>query len=220
MKIHLGDMDFKVCGTASAITALQMDIKVGGVSMDEMRQALEQAKTGRLAILEKMSEAIPQPNENLSAYAPRIFTLKINPEKISSVIGPGGKIIRNIVAETNVKIDVDNSGLITIASADEASAEKALSMVNALTEEVEIGKLYFGKVKKIMEFGAFVEILPNVDGLVHISQLASHRVNTVTDEVSEGDQFMVKVLDIDKQGKIRLSRKEAMTPNESEKVNE
>tara|TARA_B100000315_G_scaffold260730_1_gene324566 strand:+ start:4104 stop:6212 length:2109 start_codon:yes stop_codon:yes gene_type:complete len=217
---HLGDMDFKVCGTASAITALQMDIKVGGVSMDEMRQALEQAKTGRLAILEKMSEAIPQPNENLSAYAPRIFTLKINPEKISSVIGPGGKIIRNIVAETNVKIDVDNSGLITIASADEASAEKALSMVNALTEEVEIGKLYFGKVKKIMEFGAFVEILPNVDGLVHISQLASHRVNTVTDEVSEGDQFMVKVLDIDKQGKIRLSRKEAMTPNESEKVNE
>ncbi len=217
---HLGDMDFKVCGTASAITALQMDIKVGGVSTDEMRKALEQAKTGRLTILEKMRKAIPQPNADLSTYAPRIFTLKINPEKISSVIGPGGKIIRNIVAETNVKIDVDNSGLVTIASTDEASAEKALSMVTALTEEVEIGKLYFGKVKKIMEFGAFVEILPNVDGLVHISQLAPHRVNTVSDEVSEGDQFMVKVLDIDKQGKIRLSRKEAMNPNDDKPVNE
>ncbi|HIC05264.1 MAG TPA: polyribonucleotide nucleotidyltransferase [Nitrospirales bacterium] len=217
---HLGDMDFKVCGTASVITALQMDIKVGGVSMDEMRQALEQAKTGRLTILEKMREAISQPNANLSIYAPRIFTLKIKPDKISSVIGPGGKVIRNIVAETNVKIDVDNSGLITIASVDEASAEKALAMVNALTEEVEIGKLYFGKVKKIMEFGAFVEILPNVDGLVHISQLAPHRVNTVADEVAEGDQFMVKVLDIDKQGKIRLSRKEAMTPEEVAKAAE
>ena len=212
---HLGDMDFKVCGTASAITALQMDIKVGGVSTDEMRQALEQAKAGRLTILEKMREAIAVPNENLSVYAPRIYTLKIKPDKISSVIGPGGKVIRNIVAETNVKIDVDNSGLITIASVDEASAEKALAMVNALTEEVEIGKLYFGKVKKIMEFGAFVEILPNVDGLVHISQLASHRVNAVTDEVSEGDEFMVKVLDIDKQGKIRLSRKDAMSPEEA-----
>jgi len=214
---HLGDMDFKVCGTASVITALQMDIKVGGVSTDEMRQALEQAKAGRLTILEKMRATIPQPNADLSAYAPRIFTLKIKPDKISSVIGPGGKVIRNIIAETNVKIDVDNSGLITIASVDEASAEKALSMVNALTEEVEIGKLYFGKVKKIMEFGAFVEILPNVDGLVHISQLAPHRVNAVTDEVSEGDQFMVKVLDIDKQGKIRLSRKEAMSPEEVSK---
>ena len=211
---HLGDMDFKVCGTATAITALQMDIKVGGVSTEEMRQALDQAKVGRLAILEKMHEAINQPNDSLSTYAPRIYTLTIKPDKISSVIGPGGKVIRNIVAETNVKIDVENSGLITIASVDEASAEKALSMVNALTEEVEIGKLYFGTVKKIMEFGAFVEILPNVDGLVHISQLAPHRVQTVVDEVSEGDQFMVKVLDIDKQGKIRLSRKEAMSPEE------
>ena len=212
---HLGDMDFKVCGTVSAITALQMDIKVSGVSTDEMRQALEQAKIGRLAILKKMREAIPEPERNLSAYAPRVYILKIKPDKISNVIGPGGKVIRNIVTETNVKIDVENSGLITIASVDEASAEKALSMVNALTEEVEIGKLYFGKVKKIMEFGAFVEILPNVDGLVHISQLASHRVQTVADEVSEGDQFMVKVLDIDKQGKIRLSRKEAMAPEEA-----
>ena len=212
---HLGDMDFKVCGTASAITALQMDIKVSGVSTDEMRQALEQAKIGRLAILKKMREAIPEPERNLSAYAPRVYILKIKPDKISNVIGPGGKVIRNIVTETNVKIDVENSGLITIASVDETSAEKALSMVNALTEEVEIGKLYFGKVKKIMEFGAFVEILPNVDGLVHISQLASHRVQTVADEVSEGDQFMVKVLDIDKQGKIRLSRKEAMAPEEA-----
>ncbi len=207
---HLGDMDFKVTGTKNGVTALQMDIKIGGITPALMHQALEQAKAGRLHILERMTAALAQPRGKLSAYAPRIFPMKIKQDKIRDVIGPGGKMIRSIIAETGVKINVEDTGDVTIASSDEASAQKAIEMIKRLTEEVEVGKIYLGTVRKIMDFGAFVEVLPGTDGLVHISQLAHHRVKSVSDEVSEGDQIMVKVLEIDKQGKIRLSRKEAM----------
>ncbi len=207
---HLGDMDFKVTGTRHGVTALQMDIKIAGITPSLMRQALDQARTGRLHILERMAEALPAPRQKLSPYAPRIFTLKIKQDKIRDVIGPGGKMIRSIIADCGVKINVEDSGAVSIAAVDEASAQKAIDMINRLTEEVEVGKTYLGTVRKIMDFGAFVEILPGTDGLVHISQLAHHRVKTVADEVSEGDQIMVKVLEIDKQGKIRLSRKETM----------
>ena len=207
---HLGDMDFKVTGTKNGVTALQMDIKIGGITSALMREALAQAKAGRLHILERMAQALTTPRTKLSAFAPRIFPLKIKQDKIRNVIGPGGKMIRSIIAETGVKISVEDTGDVTIASSDEASAQKAIDMIKRLTEEVEVGKIYLGTVRKIMDFGAFVEVLPGTDGLVHISQLAHHRVKAVTDEVSEGDQVMVKVLEIDKQGKIRLSRKEAM----------
>ena len=207
---HLGDMDFKVTGTKNGVTALQMDIKIGGITSDLMREALAQAKAGRLHILGCMAQALTAPRTKLSAFAPRIFPMKIKQDKIRDVIGPGGKMIRSIIAETGVKISVEDTGDVTIASSDEASAQKAIDMIKRLTEEVEIGKIYQGTVRKIMDFGAFVEVLPGTDGLVHISQLAHHRVKAVTDEVREGDQIMVKVLEIDKQGKIRLSRKEAM----------
>ena len=207
---HLGDMDFKVCGTAQGVTALQMDIKIGGITAKLMEQALAQAREGRMHILSRMRAALESPRTAMSPYAPRIYTLKIKTDKIREVIGPGGKVIRDIVATCGVKMDVQDDGTVTIASNDEASAKKAIDRVNQITEEVEIGKLYLGKVKKIMDFGAFVEVLPGVDGLVHISQLAHHRVNQVTDEVKEGDEVLVKVLEVDRQGKIRLSRKEAM----------
>ncbi len=207
---HLGDMDFKVTGTKNGVTALQMDIKIGGITAGLMREALAQAKAGRLHILGCMAQALTEPRTKLSAFAPRIFPMKIKQDKIRDVIGPGGKMIRSIIAETGVKINVEDTGDVTIASSDEASAQKAIDMIKRLTEEVEVGKIYLGTVRKIMDFGAFVEVLPGTDGLVHISQLAHHRVKAVTDEVSEGDQVMVKVLEIDKQGKIRLSRKEAM----------
>ena len=207
---HLGDMDFKVCGTEQGVTALQMDIKIAGITAQLMRQALAQAREGRLHILGRMRAALAAPREQMSPFAPRIYTLKIKPDKIREIIGPGGKVIRDIVATCGVKMDVQDDGTVTIASSDEASAKKAIDRVNQITEEVEIGKLYLGKVRKIMDFGAFVEVLPGVDGLVHISQLAHHRVKAVTDEVKEGDEILVKVLEVDRQGKIRLSRKEAM----------
>ena len=207
---HLGDMDFKVCGTERGVTALQMDIKIAGITAQLMRQALAQAREGRLHILGRMRAALAAPREQMSPFAPRIYTLKIKPDKIREIIGPGGKVIRDIVATCGVKMDVQDDGTVTIASSDEASAKKAIERVNQITEEVEIGKLYLGKVRKIMDFGAFVEVLPGVDGLVHISQLAHHRVKAVTDEVKEGDEILVKVLEVDRQGKIRLSRKEAM----------
>ena len=207
---HLGDMDFKVCGTEHGVTALQMDIKIAGITAQLMRQALAQAREGRLHILGRMRAALAAPREQMSPFAPRIYTLKIKPDKIREIIGPGGKVIRDIVATCGVKMDVQDDGTVTIASSDEASAKKAIERVNQITEEVEIGKLYLGKVRKIMDFGAFVEVLPAVDGLVHISQLAHHRVKAVTDEVKEGDEILVKVLEVDRQGKIRLSRKEAM----------
>lgn len=207
---HLGDMDFKVTGTKNGITALQMDIKIAGISSELMKQALEQARIGRLHILGKMAESLSCPRAQLAPYAPRIFTLQVKPDKIRDVIGPGGKVIRGIIAECGVKINVEDSGLVTISALDEMSAKRAMDMINRLTEEVEVGKTYLGTVRKIVDFGAFVEILPNVDGLVHISQLAHHRVKAVSDEIAEGEQVLVKVLEIDKQGKIRLSRKEAL----------
>jgi polyribonucleotide nucleotidyltransferase len=207
---HLGDMDFKVTGTRTGVTALQMDIKIQGIDRSIMEKALAQAKLGRLHILDKMAEAIAEPRGGLSTHAPRILTMKVKPDKVREVIGPGGKVIRGIIALTGVKIDVEDDGSIAIASSDEAAARKAIEMIKQITEDVEVGKLYMGKVTRIMEFGAIVEIGPGVDGLVHISQLAPHRVKAVTDEVKEGDEILVKVLEVDRQGKIRLSRKEAM----------
>ena len=207
---HLGDMDFKVAGTADGITAVQMDIKTGGVTREIMRDALYQAREGRLHILGRMQEALGQPRTDMSSYAPRITTLKIKVDRIRDVIGPGGKVIRGIIEETGVKIDVEDDGTIYIASSDGVAMQKAIDWVNRLTAEAEVGKIYKGIVKKIMDFGAFVEILPGTDGLVHISQLAAERVKEVRDILKEGDEVMVKVLEVDKTGKIRLSRKEAL----------
>ncbi|MCZ6780431.1 MAG: polyribonucleotide nucleotidyltransferase [Nitrospirae bacterium] len=212
---HLGDMDFKVTGTRHGVTALQVDVKIAGITPELMRQALEQARTGRLYILERMVEALSVPRPNLSPFAPRIFTMKIKQDRIRDVIGPGGKMIRSIIAECGVKINVEDTGEITIAAVDEQSAQKAKDIIHRLTEEVEVGKIYLGTVRKIMDFGAFVEILPGTDGLVHISQLAPRRVQAVSEEVSEGEQILVKVLEVDRQGKIRLSRKEAMAAQDA-----
>ncbi len=208
---HLGDMDFKVAGTSEGVTAVQMDIKIGGVTREIMRDALYQARDGRLHILHAMQTALAQPRPDVSSYAPRIVTLKIRVDRIRDVIGPGGKVIRGIIEETGVKIDVEDDGTIYIASADEPAMQKAVDWVHRLTAEAEVGKIYKGTVKKIMDFGAFVEILPGTDGLVHISQLAAERVAKVRDVLNEGDEVMVKVLEVDKSGKIRLSRKEALT---------
>lgn len=207
---HLGDMDFKVTGSSTGITAIQMDIKIAGITHEIMRKALEQAREGRLHILGKMTEAISTPRTTLSAHAPRIYTMKIKPGRVGEVIGPGGKVIKGIIEKTGVKIDINDAGIINIASQNEESANMAMNIIGKILEEVEIGKIYLGKVKKIMEFGAFVEVLPNTDGLVHISQLADFRVKEVTDVVKEGDEVLVKVLEVDKQGKIRLSRKDAL----------
>lgn len=207
---HLGDMDFKVAGTKKGVTAIQMDIKIAGITKELMALALEQAREGRLFILDKMLETMAEPRTTLSAHAPRILTMKVKQEKVREVIGPGGKVIRGIVEKTGVKIDIDDSGVISIASTDGEAAKAAIEMINQITAEAEIGKIYLGKVRRIVDFGAFVEIIPNTDGLVHISQLADHRVKNVTDEVSEGDEILVKVIEIDKQGKIRLSRKDAL----------
>ncbi len=204
---HLGDMDFKVTGTEEGITALQMDIKISEIDENILRQALKQAREGRAHILGKMREAISEPRKKLSEFAPRITSIKINPEKIKDVIGPGGKVIKGIIADTGVKMDVDDSGTVNIFSADAAAADQALQIVKDITREPEIGEVFTGTVKKIMDFGAFVEILPRVDGLVHISQLDRHRVENVRDILKEGDKVKVKVIDIDRQGRIKLSRK-------------
>ena len=207
---HTGDMDFKVAGTKDGITALQMDIKIHELSRDIMEKALEQARVGRLFILEKMIEAIKEPRKQISPYAPKIITLKINPDKIREIIGPGGKVIRAIQAETNTRIEIDDLGIVKIAAVSKEEGDAALNMDKEIIVEPEVGKIYEGTVVKIMDFGAFVQILPNVDGLVHISQLAAHRVNKVTDVVKEGDQIKVKVLEISRDGKIRLSYKAAL----------
>jgi polyribonucleotide nucleotidyltransferase len=207
---HLGDMDFKVTGTRDGITAVQMDIKIGGVTRDVMSQALEQARQGRLHILGKMSQAIERPRGELSSHAPRIVTIKIKPDRIRDLIGPGGKTIRAIVDETGCKIDVEDDGTVLVASSDGVAMQKALDRIRGLTAEAEVGKIYRGTVRRVVDFGAFVEILPGTDGLVHISQLANERVRQVTDVVREGDVIDVKVLEVDKSGKIRLSRKEAL----------
>jgi polyribonucleotide nucleotidyltransferase len=206
---HLGDMDFKVTGTENGITAFQMDVKIGGVSREVMNEALEQARQGRLHILRKMSEVLAGPRATLATHAPRIFTMQVKPEKIRDVIGTGGKVIRGIIEETGVKIDIEDTGTIKIASIDEESAKKAMDIINGIVAEAEVGKLYMGKVKRIVDFGAFVEILPGVEGLLHISQIANRRIMKVSDELKVGQEILVKVIEIDKMGRIRLSKKEA-----------
>lgn len=205
-----GDMDFKVAGTSKGITALQMDIKVPGITVDILRQALDQAKHGRLFILAEMLKAIPAPRAEISPYAPRMLTMEIDPDKIRDVIGPGGKTIRKIIEETGVQIDIEDDGRVFITALDEGAAYKAQDKIKLLTQEVEVGAIYLGKVTRILNFGAFVEILPGKEGLVHISQLARTRVAKVEDVVSIGDEIMVKVTEIDRQGRINLSRKEVL----------
>jgi polyribonucleotide nucleotidyltransferase len=207
---HYGDMDFKVTGTRTGVTAIQMDIKVEGLTREIMQRALDQARDARLHILDKMDEAISTHKGSVSAYAPVISKIEIRPEKVKILIGPGGKTIRQISNETGTRIDVDDAGKVVISGADKKAADAALARVSALVQEAEIGKLYMGKVVKIMDFGAFVEIFPGTDGLVHISQLDRERVNKVSDVLKEGDEVLVKVLDVDESGKIRLSRKAAL----------
>ncbi|MGO8944436.1 MAG: polyribonucleotide nucleotidyltransferase [Syntrophobacteraceae bacterium] len=213
---HLGDMDFKVTGSDRGITAFQMDVKISGVNREILKKALDQAKAGRLHILEKMKEAIAKPRPELSPYAPRVVTIMINPDKIREVIGPGGKVIRAIVAETGAKIDIDDSGRVVVMSPDAEACDKAIAKIRSITTEPEIGQLYMAKVVRVTDFGAFAEILPNTEGLIHISQLEHRRVRKVTDVVNEGDEVLVKVIDIDKDGRIRLSRKAALPPEEKE----
>jgi len=207
----LGEMDFKVAGTVDGITAIQMDIKVQGITIDIMREALAQAKRGRLFIIDKLKETIAEPRKELSPYAPRMIILTISPDKIKDVIGPGGKIINKIIADTGVKIDIENDGRVFIASPDGEGAEKARKMVEALTKDVQVGETYMGTVTRLMNFGAFVAVLPGKEGLVHISQLAPTRVERVEDVVKIGDEIMVKVVEIDSQGRINLSRKAVLT---------
>lgn len=207
---HLGDMDFKVAGTADGVTALQMDNKIGQVSREVMQQALYQARDGRLHILEQMAKTLAAPRADMSTHAPRIHAMKINPDKIRDVIGPGGKVIRSIIEETGVKIDVEDDGTVLVASSDGDAMRRAVELIEGIVAEPEIGKIYDGLVRKIVDFGAFVEIMPGTDGLLHISQIEQGRVNQVTDVLQEGDTVPVKVLEVDKQGKIRLSRIEAL----------
>jgi polyribonucleotide nucleotidyltransferase len=220
---HDGDMDFKVAGTAEGITALQMDIKIKGVNREILAQALAQAKAGRMFILDKMLQVLPQPRPNLSPFAPRIITFTIHPDKIRDVIGPGGKIIKKIVEETKVKIDIEDDGQVFIAAVDGEAGDKAAEIIRSLTRDIEVGKIYKGKVVRIMDFGAFVEVIPGVlglpgkDGLVHISQLDVNRVNKVEDVVKLGDEIIVKATGIDKQGRLNLSRKEALGQSQGQK---
>jgi polyribonucleotide nucleotidyltransferase len=204
---HYGDMDFKVAGTAQGITALQMDIKVTGITSEVMRKALHQAREGRLHILGEMAKTLAEPRKNMSMFAPRIITIKIPVDKIRDVIGPGGKMIRSIIERTGVKIDVEDDGRVNVASADGESAQKAIGIIQELTATPELNKTYMGKVQRITDFGAFVEIMPGTDGLLHVSEIANHRVKDVRDELKEGQQILVKVINIDPTGKIRLSRK-------------
>ncbi len=213
---HLGDMDFKVCGTARGVTAIQMDIKIAGLSRKILQEALEQARAGRLHILNKMLETLPAVRPELSQYAPRITTVKVKPDQIRLIIGPGGKTIKGIVDQTGVAIDVEDDGTVNVASPDPDAVKKALDIIKGLTAEPEVGVTYTGTVKRITDFGAFVEILPNTDGLLHISEIAHHRVERVEDVLKEGDTIDVKVLSIDRDGKIRLSRREILPLPEGE----
>jgi polyribonucleotide nucleotidyltransferase len=206
---HLGDMDFKVAGTSTGITAIQMDNKVGGVTREVMRQALHQARDARLFVLSVMEKALQTPRTEVSMYAPRIVTIHVKPDKIREIIGPGGKVIRALVEETGCKIDIEDDGTVVIASADGAAIDKAIAAIQAITAEPEVGRIYKGRVRKVVEFGAFVEIMPGTDGLLHISQLSNERVRSVEDVVHEGDEINVKVLEVGRDGKIRLSLREA-----------
>ena len=210
MEDFLGDMDFKVAGTADGVTAIQMDIKVHGLSREILEKALSQAKEGRMFIMNKMLEVIPAPKPELSPYAPRIISMQIDPDKIRTVIGPGGKTINKIIADTGVKIDIDDTGLIYIAAPDMESANAGMKEIELLTKDVEVGEVYEGKVVRIMNFGAFIEILPGKEGLLHISKMAKERVEKVEDVMNIGDIVKVKVTEIDSQDRINLSRKELL----------
>jgi polyribonucleotide nucleotidyltransferase len=233
---HLGDMDFKVAGTAAGITSLQMDIKIAGITeeimqvalgqakggrdhiLGEMSKALDQAKAGRLHILGEMAKTISSTRGQMSQFAPRIITIKIPVDKIRDVIGPGGKMIRSIIERTGVKIDVEDNGTVNVASADGESAAKAIGIIQELTATPELNKTYMGKVQRITDFGAFVEIMPGTDGLLHVSEIANHRVKDVRDELKEGEQLLVKVINIDPTGKIRLSRKALLQEQAADKA--
>jgi len=207
---NLGDMDFKVAGTRDGITALQMDIKIKGLTHEILAQALEQARVARLFVLDKMLAVLPRPRSEMSAYAPRITTIMINPDKIRDVIGPGGKTIRKITEETGAQIDVEDDGRVFIAAVDQAAGQRAIDWIKGLTDEVEVGKIYRGKVVRIMAFGAFVEVLPGQDGLVHISKLTDHRVERVEEVCNVGDEIVVKAVEVDSQGRLNLSRQAAI----------
>lgn len=220
MEDFLGDMDFKVAGTSKGITAIQMDIKIAGIDREILERALEQARKGRMFILGKMNDLISEPRKELSPYAPKIITTRVDPDKIRDIIGPGGKTINKIIAETGVKIDIEDDGRVFIAATDAAAGNKALKIIEGLTKDVVEGEIYLGKVMRIMTFGAFVEILPGKEGLVHISKLDKKRVEKVEDVVNIGDEILVKVTEIDKQGRINLSRKDALTEEEEPKTEE
>jgi polyribonucleotide nucleotidyltransferase len=216
---HLGDMDFKCCGTRKGVTALQMDIKVQGLTRQILEDALQQARRGRLHILDEMEKAISEPRKEISPYAPRIETIQVKVDKIRTIIGPGGKVIRGITEQTGVVINIDDNGLVTLASADLAAIQRAKQIIETLTFEAEPGQYFQGVVKRIVDFGAFVEIMPGTDGLVHISELEKRRVDKVTDVLSEGDEVIVKVINVDDTGRIRLSRKQAFGVDPDEVIN-
>jgi polyribonucleotide nucleotidyltransferase len=212
---HLGDMDFKVCGTLKGITSIQMDIKITGVDKQILTDALTQAREGRQHILAEMAKALVGPRSDISKYAPKITTIRIPVSRIKDVIGPGGKVIKDIVARTGATINIEDDGQVAIASPNSEGVEAAIKMIRALTQEAEVGKTYLGTVRRLMEFGAFVEIFPGTDGLVHISDLANSRVKKVEDVLKEGDEVLVKVVSVDRSGKIRLSRKEALADQQT-----
>ncbi|MBT4094102.1 MAG: polyribonucleotide nucleotidyltransferase, partial [Nitrospinaceae bacterium] len=205
---HLGDMDFKVGGTREGITALQMDIKIEGLKFSLVRDALAQAKVARLHVLDKMDAVLAQPTEEISPFAPRILSIQIAKDRVRDVIGPGGKVIRSIVEETGAQIDIEDDGTVFVSSTDEASARRAIEIVREITQEAEPNKIYYGTVRKIMDFGAFVEIFPGTDGLCHISMISKDRIKAVTDVLKEGDQILVKCLEVEGNGRIRLSMKD------------
>jgi polyribonucleotide nucleotidyltransferase len=207
---HFGDMDFKVTGTEKGITAVQMDLKIDGIGFDIIRESLQHAKEARYIILEKIKQLLAEPRKELSQYAPRIVSFKINPDKIRDVIGPGGKVIRKIIEDTGVTIDIEDDGTVNVASADGPALQKAIDIINKLTEAPEVGKIYMGKVKRIMPFGAFVEIIPGQEGLVHVSELSDQYVKNVEEVVKLGDEFPVKLMEIDAQNRLNLSKRAAM----------
>jgi polyribonucleotide nucleotidyltransferase len=217
---HLGDMDFKVVGSEKGVTAIQMDLKIPSVTPQFLREAFAQSKQARLQVLAKMKEALPAPRPEISPYAPRIFTLYVNPEKVSEVIGPAGKVIKKIVAMTGAKIDIEDDGKITVASADVTAAEKAMQMIRDITAEAEIGKTYTGRVIRLEEYGAFVEILPNVVGLLHISEVAPYRIKSIHDLIKMGQELTVKCISIDEDNKVRVSRKALEAPDSPTATNE
>ncbi len=207
---HFGDMDLKVAGTKDGITAIQLDLKISGVTFDMLKESLAQAKDARMMVLEKLTDAISEPRENLSSFAPRIVTIKIPQDKIKDIIGPGGKIIRKIIQDTGATIDIEDDGSVQVASTEESAMKKAVEIINSIVEDPEVGKIYKGKVIRIMDFGAFCEILPGKEGLCHVSELSDTFVKNVNEVVKVGDEFDIKLMEIDQQGRLNLSRKRAM----------